>query len=379
MKLKTLNVSLAALIAGTGLAAAETPQVVADIAPVHSLVSMVMGDLGEADLILPPGASPHGYAMRPSSARALQDADLVFWVGEALTPWLERPLSTLPDHGHVVELMELPEVIHLEFREGADLHAAHGDAGHDDHGDEDHGDEDHGHDEHDHDDHGHDDHGHDHDDHEDHDHGDDHAQDEHGHDDHAHDDDHGHDDHDHAAEAGHEGHVHDGLDPHGWLDPENARIWLSGIAEALAEADPENAATYRANADAARAALAEQSAHIAADLEAIAPIRFLVYHDAYQYFENRFELTSSGAVSDSDATAPGAARVAELRDKVTEAGVDCLFTEPQFGDGLASSIFEESDGRLVEIDPLGTELTPGADLYPQLLNGMAASFLACKG
>lgn len=356
MKLKTLNVSLAALIAGTGLAAAETPQVVTDIAPVHSLVSMVMGDLGEADLILPPGASPHGYAMRPSSARALQDADLVFWVGEALTPWLERPLSTLPDHGHVVELMELPEVIHLEFREGADLHAGHGAEDHDDHG----------HDEHDHDDHGHDDHGHDH---EDHDHGDDHA----------HDDDHGHDDHDHAADVGHEGHVHDGLDPHGWLDPENARIWLSGIAEALAEADPENAATYRANAEAARTALAEQSARIGAELDAIAPIRFLVYHDAYQYFENRFELTSSGAVSDSDATAPGAARVAELRDKVTEAGVDCLFTEPQFGDGLASSIFEESDGHLVEIDPLGTELTPGADLYPQLLDGMAASFLACKG
>lgn len=343
MILKELNSAALALAASAGWAAAEVPQVVTDIAPVHSLAAMVMGDLGAPDLVLPPGASPHGYAMRPSAARALQEADLVFWVGEALTPWLARPLTTLPDHGQTVELMELPGVTHLAFRQGAELEVHHLP------GQE----EDHDHEEgHDHED------GHDHDD--------------------GHDEDHAEHD-DPGVEPGHEGHVHEGLDPHGWLDPENARVWLTGMAEALAAADPENAATYRANAEAARADLAAQSARIAEELAAAAPIRFLVYHDAYQYFENRFDLTSAGAVTDSDATAPSAARVAALRDKVSAAGVDCLFTEPQFGAGLAGSVFEESDGKLVEIDPLGSALSAGPDLYPALLEGMAQSFLTCKG
>ena len=340
-----------ALLGGT--AGAEVPEVVTDIAPVQSLVATVMGPLGDPKVILPPGASPHGYAMRPSDAVALQKAGLVFWVGEALAPWLEHPLETLPANATVVELMELPGTLQLQFRSGAELEAHHdGEEGHDDHDHADH--DDHAHDDHDHDAAAHDDHDHDHD---------------------AHDED----GHEEGHEEGHEGHHHVGLDPHGWLDPENARAWLSGIAEALAEADPEHADTYRANAEAARARLAEQESTIAAELAARAPIRFLVFHDAYQYFENRFGLTSSGAITDGDAATPGAGRIAALNKSVAEAGVDCVFTEPQFNAGLAESVTGKDGSSLVEIDPLGSKLTPGADLYPQLIDAMAASFLACKG
>lgn len=401
----------AALLSSTA-ALADVPRVATDIAPVHSLVSLVMGDLGTPDLLVAPGASPHSYAMRPSQARALERADVVFWMGESLSPWLHDPMETLAGDAVQVELLDVEGSTYLDFREsvtfGHDDHddhkdeheEEHGHDDHDDHGHDEHHDDEH-HDEHDHeahDDHAdeHDDHDHDEHDHEEHDeHADEHGHEEHGHeeheehghdddhadhDDHEEHDDHGHDEHD-DEEHGHDdhaGHDHSGQDPHAWLDPENGKVWLGHIADTLAAADPENAATYQANAAAAQAELTTLVAELEAKLAPVQGTPFVVFHDAYQYFEARFGLSAVGAVRLGDATTPSPAQIADIQHEVHEAGVTCAFYEPQYDAGLLETVFDGIDVTLAEIDPLGVAQTEGPTLYAGLIAGLADSVLACQ-
>ncbi len=326
---------VAAMGMTAGAVMAETPRVVADVAPVQSLVAQVMQGVGAPSLLVPQGVSPHGYTMRPSEAQALQAADVVFWIGPMLTPGLDETFDTLAPEAIKVALVEAEEMTLLEFREKAIFeehaheqeHEAHEDHGHDDHDD--------------HEEHGHDDH-------------DDHA--EHG------DDDHGHD---HAG----------GMDPHVWLDPENGRAMLAAIAETLAEVDPENAATYRANAEAARGELATLIADVNAELGPVRERAFVVFHDAYHYFENRFGLTGAGALLKGDAEAPSASRLKEIAHIMEERGVVCVFSEPQFNAKIIRTI--AGDAKVAELDPIGVAEEVGPGLYGAVLGRMADAFAGC--
>jgi zinc transport system substrate-binding protein len=313
---------------------AEVPRVAVDIAPVHSLVARVMEGVGTPDLIVAPGASPHEYNLRPSEASALQEADIVVWMGEDLTPWMEGAVETLAGDATVLRLLESEGTTLLEFREGALFEAhVHGEG---------------------HDDHGHDDHGHD-----------DHAHDDHGHDDHAHDD-HGHDDHAHGAH-----------DPHAWLSPENAGLWLNTIAGALSAADPDNAGAYFANPAACRAELEALSAEVDAMLAPVRGQGFIVFHDAYQYFEASFDLPAAGAISLSDATDPSPARIAQIQARVAEQGVACVLSEPQFDPGIVAAVMEGAAARTAVLDPLGSTLDPGPALYGEVIRGLGETLAAC--
>jgi zinc transport system substrate-binding protein len=341
----------ATLMAGTAMA--DVPSVAVDIAPVHSLVARVMQGVGEPDLVVPPGASPHEYSLRPSEAAALQDADLVFWVGEGLTPWMAGAVATLADGADVTTLLEVEGVTLLDFREGA-LFEAHAH----DHGEQDH--------DHDHEEHAE---GEEHD--HDHAHGDDHAHDH----DHDHHDDHDHDhdpDHDHAH-----GHSHGAHDPHAWLSPDNAAVWLDVIAAELSSADPENAGTYFGNAAAAKAELEAVAAEVNATLDSVRGAAFVVFHDAYQYFETAFDFPASGAISLSDATDPSPSRIAEIQARVAEQGIRCVLSEPQFNPGIVATVMDGTEATTAVLDPLGSDLEPGPDLYPQLLRNMASSLAGC--
>lgn len=353
-------------VLGGGMVMADVPRVAVDIAPVHGLVARVMQGVGTPDLVIAPGASPHGYSMRPSEALALERADAVFWMGEALTPWLEGPLGTLAADAHVTELLEVPGTLKLEFRTGAIFEAHDHDDGHHDseHHEEDHADHADGHNHEGHDDHDHDKH-HDHEAHDDHDHDkhDDHA-------DHANHAD--HDDH-----ADHDGHSHTGLDPHAWLAPENAELWLMAIAEELSELDPENAATYKANAAAGKAEIDAVIDEVNALLEPFRAKSFIVFHDAYQYFEKSFGLASAGAISLGDASDPSPARIAEIRAEVTERGVTCVFSEPQFNPGLVATVLDGTGAKTVVIDPIGTEIPTGPTFYTDLIIGLGKAMAHC--
>lgn len=330
---------------------ADVPLVATDIAPVHSLVSRVMDGVGQANLIVPSGATPHEYSLRPSEAAALQDADLVFWIGPDLTPWMESAIETLAANATVSTLMDVDGTLELPFRESA-LFEAHS---HDHAKDDDHGHDDHGHDDHAHDEHAHDDHADDKDAH-----GHDHPEDDHGHDDHA-----------------HEGHAHGAHDPHAWLSLDNASVWLNAIAAQLSAADPENAGAYYANAASAREELDSLRTEVNEILEPVRGRNFIVFHDAYQYFENTFDFPASGAISVSDATDASPARIAEIQNRVKEQDISCVLSEPQFDPKIVAAVMDGSAAQTGVLDPLGSDLEPGAELYGNVLRNLAQALANC--
>ena len=360
--------------------------VVASIKPVHSLVAAVMQGVGTPDLIVEGAGSPHTYALKPSQARQLQEADLVFWMSHDLEAFLEKPIEGIATRATSVLLMESHGLIRLNFREGGafDSHGHDDDdddhEGHDDHAEEKH--DDHGHDDHaeeKHDDHGHDDHAEEK--HDDHGH-DDHAEekhDDHGHDDHAKKkhDDHGHDDHAEEKHDDHDDHGHDGFDPHVWLDPLNAKAIVHEIEETLSEADPANAATYAANAESVMGRLDSLVAEIDAELQPVKGKGYVVFHDAYQYFENRFGVSAVGSVTVSPEVLPGAERVSELQEKVRSLDATCVFSEPQFEPKLVTTITENTNAGTGVLDPLGASIKDGPDLYFTLIRNMARALKEC--
>lgn len=312
-------------------AGAEPPAVVADIAPVRSLVMQVAGPEAQPHLLLPPSADAHSHALRPSDAQALSRADLVVMVGPALTPWIETPLARLAPDTPVLRLLDVPGTSLMAAREAAEF-AVPAQGGHDPDAGERGG-------------------------HADHDHAHEHAN---------------------AADHRHEaGHAHpEGIDPHAWLDPANARRWLDAIAEALARLDPANAARYRVNAEAGATRIAEAAAEAERRLAPLEGRPLLVSHDALQYFEARFGLAVLGAVTPAHGGGASARHLSTLARAAREAGASCLIALPGHDPGHADAVLPES-GRVVRADPMGSGLPAGPELYPHLITGLAGAIAGC--
>ncbi|MDH4413317.1 MAG: zinc ABC transporter substrate-binding protein [Rhizobium sp.] len=336
--------------------ASAAPDVVVSIKPVHSLVASIMKGVGEPSLIVEGAASPHTYTLKPSNARALENADIVFWVGPGLEAFLEKPLEALPKNAKIVELEDVSGLTKLPFREGGafeghdhEEHGEHAEAG-----------------EH-HDEHAHDDHapekakadGHDH------------GAEEAGHADHA-EAEQAHDDH------GHEEHEeHGGTDMHLWLDPTNAKVMAAEIAKTLTEVDPANKASYDANLVAANAEIDALDAEIAAQLKPVLEKPFIVFHDAYQYFEKRYGVRVAGSVTVSPETMPGAERLSDIHAKIKELGAACVFAEPQFEPKLIAVVTEGTEAKSGVLDPEGGALEAGPALYGQLMRNLSTSLSTC--
>ena len=347
-------------------------KVVASIKPIHSLATYLMEGVAKPKLIVDGYASPHGFALKPSHAKMLQEADLIFWVGEDLESFLEKPLNTIAKKAEKIELMEIKGLNKLKFRERNIFDV------HDDH---DHGHKEDKHKEDDHDDHDHkkkD--GHKEDDHDDHDHKkkDGHKEDDHDHghkkkDDHDDHDDHGHkkkDDHD-----DHEGHHHGEHDPHIWLDPINAKVILNEMVEHLIENDPNNASTYKSNLNKALKDLDKLTVDVMTELNKSTPS--IVFHDAYQYFEERFNVKVLGAFTVNTDVMPGAEQLAEIREIIEHDKITCIFSEPQFNPDIINAVAKDMDIKTGVLDPLGATLDPGKDLYFDLIKNMSKSFKGC--
>lgn len=327
-----------ALLFLTPTLASAAPDVVVSIKPIHSLVASIMKGVGEPSLIVEGAASPHTYTLRPSNAQALENADVVFWVGHGLEAFLEKPLEALPKKARVIELEDAPGLTKLPFREGGAFEA------------------------HDHGEHG------------------EHAED---HDGHVHaeeaGDDHGHD-HE-AEEAEHESHEHEhehgGTDMHLWLDPDNAKAMAAEIAKTLVEVDPANKSTYEVNLAALDAEIGALDAEIARQLKPVADKPFIVFHDAYQYFETHYGVRVAGSVTVSPETMPGAERLTSIHAKIEELGAACVFAEPQFEPKLINVVTEGTQAKSGVLDPEGGALEAGPDLYAKLMRNLATSMNSC--
>jgi zinc transport system substrate-binding protein len=309
-------------------------KVVASIKPLHSLASYLMDGVGKPDLIVEGYGSPHGFSMKPSHAKILQNADLIFWVGEDLEIFLEKPLSSIAKKAEKIELMEIKGLNVLKFRERNIF------------------------DKHDHDDH--DDHGKKEDDHDDHEHDDHDKKEEHA----------DHDDHD-----GHEGHAHGEYDPHIWLDPMNAKVILNKMVEHLIENDAKNASKYKSNLKNAFKDIDKLTADVKADLSK--STASIVFHDAYQYFEERFDINILGAFTVNTDVMPGAEQLSEIREIIEHDKVSCIFSEPQFNPDIINAVAKDMDIKTGILDPLGATLNPGKNLYFDLIRNMSDSFKGC--
>ena len=315
-------------------------KVVASIKPIHSLASYLMNGVAKPDLIVDGYASPHGFAMKPSHAKMLQNADLIFWVGEDVENFLEKPLGSIAKKAEKIELMQIKGLQVLKFRE-RNIFDDHDDHGHDDH------DKKEDHDSHakkeDHDDHGkkedHDDHGkkEDHDD--------------------------------------HERHAHGEFDPHIWLDPINAKVILNEMVEHLIENDPKNEAKYKSNLDEALKDIDKLTIDVMTELSN--SVSSIVFHDAYQYFEKRFNVNILGAFTVNTDVMPGAEQLSEIREIIEHDKVACVFSEPQFNPDIIKAVAKDMNIKTGVIDPLGATLNPGKDLYFSLIKNMSASFKGC--
>jgi zinc transport system substrate-binding protein len=329
-------VSLLALMGGAGgpVAAAEI-DVVASIKPVHSLVAGVMQGLGEPVLLVKGTGSEHSYSLRPSQARALEQAEVVFWVGETMETFLIKPLRALASNAKVLELWEVPGLTLLATREGGMWEA--------------------------------------------HEHGADHA---------GADADHGaaehaeaHEDEGEQAETEHQApdHAHGETDMHIWLDPGNAKVLAAAIASTLGDADPGNASAYQANAERVRQQLDELDRSLKDQLATVADRPYVVFHDAYQYFERRYGVKAVGAITINPTVRPGAQRLGEIHERLEELNAACVFAEPQFEPTLVDTVIEGTSAHTGVLDPLGAALDAGPDQYFELLNSLADSLVNCLG
>ena len=336
-----LILSTISLLTFISYAKADT-KVVASIKPIHSLISYVMDGVGTPGLLVDGSSSPHTFQLKPSHATMLQEADIVFWIGEDLESFLETPLESIVKDAKQVTLMESEDIEMLKFREKNVFED------HDDHGDE--------HDEHD----DHDEHGDEHDEHEEHEeHGDEHDEHEDEHDEHAH----------------HDGHNHGEFDIHFWLDPEIAKTIVQIAAKEISEIDPANASKYEANAAKALNELDQLINDTRGKINKDAT--YVVFHDAFQYFEQRFGIEVIGALTVNPEILPGAKQLAEIREVIEHEAVNCLFSEPQFNPTIAETIASDTGVKAAVLDPLGAELEPGKDLYFDLISDMASSFESC--
>ncbi len=320
LRIVVLAVLTLTLTAGSAIAETRI-RVSASIVPIHGLVAAVMEGVAEPDLILPPGASPHGYALRPSGALALSRADVIFRVGPTLEAFLNRPLANISKKARVVDLIDTPGMQLLPIRDNEAFEP----------------------------------HDHDHGDHADHD---------------------GHDDHEkHAGHDDHEG----STDLHVWLDPQNAIAIVRHVADVLSEADPTNASIYRANAVQTIRRLNELEARTADRLASVAASPFIVFHDAYQYFENRFGLTAAGSIAINPEVARGARQISLIRSRIAEQHIHCVLAEPQFNSDIVKALASDDHVHVGVVDPVGTAARVASDSYFEMIDRLVTELTACLG
>ena len=289
------------------------PAVVASIGPVHALVAGVMEGVGTPRLLIRGAGSPHAYALKPSEARAVAEADRLFWIGPPIESFLPRVIENLAP-GTAVALAERAGLTLLPPSAAGPWQTP----AHDDHQE--------------------------------------HEQEHHGHHDHAHD---------------------DAYDGHVWLDPANAARMVATIADELRASDPANGPRYQANAAALEARLEALDRALRTALEPVRAVPYVVFHDAYHYFEARYGTHAVGAIAVSPERPPSARRLSEIRARIVESDIRCVFAEPQFPARVVDAVVEGTGARSTVLDPLGADIAPGTDAYFTLMHTLADSLVRC--
>ena len=321
------------ICSGVNVFATETTGVISTIQPINSLVSAIIGNTGKSITIIPSEQSPHDFKLKPSDVKVLQNGNIIFYVSNHLESSITKVLKNLPKNIKLINLMEESGVNHLAIRDN-DAWERHDHHGHDDHDD-------------------HDKHGKKHDDHDDH-------------------DKHGkkHDDHDdHEKED----------DVHVWLSPDNAIKIVQKVNKVLSLYFPENSKIYNDNTTKFIDKIRNLKMELVKELSPIKNKPYIVFHDAYQYFEKTFELNAVGSVALEGDIASSPKQISIIKDKIVKSKASCVFQEPQFDSKLVKIVVEGTDAKIGTLDPLGVNISENKDFYLQLLTNMTKSLKECLG
>ena len=299
--------------------ATETTGVISTIQPINSLVSAVIGNTGKTISIIPAEQSPHDFKLKPSDVKVLQNSNIIFYVSNHLESSVTKVFKNLPKNIKLINLMEESGINHLAIRDNAAWER------HDHHGD-------------DHDDH--DKHGKKHDDHDDHEKED---------------------------------------DVHIWLSPDNAIKIVQKVNKVLSLYFPENSKIYNDNTTKFIDKIRNLKMELIKELSPIKNKPYIVFHDAYQYFEKTFELNAVGSVALEGDIASSPKQISFIKDKIIKSKASCVFQEPQFDSKLVKIVVEGTNAKIGTLDPLGVNITGNKDFYLQLLTNMAKSLKECLG
>ncbi|WP_434772897.1 zinc ABC transporter substrate-binding protein ZnuA [Pseudomonas entomophila] len=297
----------------TALNAQADVRVLTSIKPLQQIAAAVQDGVGTPDVLLPPGASPHHYALRPSDMRRVGEADLLYWIGPDMENFLPRVLGSRSKT--TVAVQSLPGLTLRHF--GEDSHSHEGD-----------------------------------------------------HDGHDHDAAHGHDEHDHDHRPG-------SLDAHLWLSSANARVIAAKMAADLVQVDPAHAARYQANLAAFVERLDALDRRIQARVAKVADKPYFVFHEAFDYFEAAYGLKHTGVFSVASEVQPGAQHVAAMRQRLQAVGKTCVFSEPPMRPRLAETLTAGLPVRLAELDALGGTDPVDAMGYERLLENLGNGLAGC--
>ena len=302
-------------ISNTAVFASETKGVITTIQPINALVNAVIGNTGGSTLLIPSEVSPHEFKLKPSDVKTLQDGNIIFYISNHLESSITKVFKNLPKNIKIVNLMEETGINHLAIRDNEAWER--------------------------------------------HDHHDDHDK-------HAKKDD-DHDDHEKED------------DVHIWLDPDNAIKIIQKVNKELSLLFPENSQIYNKNATNITNKITELKSELKEELLSIKDKPYIVFHDAYQYFEKVFGLNAVGSIALEDDVATSPKQISYIRNKIIKSNVSCVFQEPQFDNKLVKTVVEGTDAKIGTLDPLGVDIANKKDFYLQLLRNMSKSLKECLG
>ena len=316
---KKISIIILFFFSSVNVFASETIGIITTIKPIDSLVSAVVGDTGKTISLIPSETSPHEFRLKPSDARALQNGNIIFYISPHLETSIVKVFETLPKNIKIINLMEETGIEHLSIRdnEAWELHDHHEDEKHDDH------------------------------------------------DKHAQKDEHD----DHKSKD----------DVHIWLDPENAIKIIKKVNTELSFFFPENAKIYDENATKIINKIKSLKKQLKKELLPIKEKPYIVFHDAYQYFEKTFGLNAVGSIALEDDIASSPKQISFIKNKIIKSKASCVFQEPQFDNKLVKTVIEGTQAKIGTLDPLGFGIKEKEDFYLQLLRNMSKNLKECLG
>jgi zinc transport system substrate-binding protein len=290
-----VNKPLCLLFALLSASVLATPTVLTSIKPIGLIAKDIAKDHAKVDILLPDNASPHGFSLTPSDIRALNDRDLLIWVGPEIEPFLTK---TIAGRKNQLQLTALPNI---QLRRYGSEHV------------------------------------------------------------------HSHGEHHHETS----------IDGHIWLGPEQSVVIADGIKTQLIALDPENKVNYERNFAAFKQKVASQQKAIYAQLKDYTDKNYFLFHDAYGYFEQAFDLKALGNITLTPDRKPGARTLVGIRQKLQAGKVKCIFSEPQFNPSLVETLVVGTNTKIVLLDPMAKNLSLNTHSYTDFLAELTQSFMTC--